>query len=248
MVGAGFKPAPIGSAIHRRRSIRLRGYDYAQAGFYFVTICVRDRECMFGEVVDNDVRLSKYGTLVAQAWEDLPNHYPHLELDRFVVMPNHFHGIVVLTPVGAGFKSANSDVKPALSDVRSTTRAGLKPAPTKRHGLPEIVRGFKTFSARRINEIRQTPGTSVWQRNYYEHVIRDESDYDRIAEYIANNPQRWEEDSLHPDNPGFEPAHSDPRPTVGAGLKPANSDVRPTVGAGLKPAPTNRCNDGGADE
>ena len=233
MVGAGFKPAPIGSAIHRRRSIRLRGYDYAQAGFYFVTICVRDRECMFGEVVDNDVRLSKYGTLVAQAWEDLPNHYPHLELDQFVVMPNHFHGIVVLTPAGAGLESA--------------VRAGFKPALT-RHGLPEIVRGFKTFSARRINEIRQTPGTSVWQRNYYEHVIRDESDYDRIAEYIAHNPQRWEEDSLHPDKPGFKPAHSNVRPTTGAGLKPVHSDTRPTVGAGLKPAPTNRCNDGGADE
>ncbi len=227
MVGSGFKPAPIGSAIHRRRSIRLRGYDYAQAGFYFVTICVRDRECMFGETVDNDVRLSKYGTLVAQAWEDLPNHYPHIELDRFVVMPNHFHGIVVLTPVGVGLESAHSD-------VRSTVRAGLKPAPTKRHGLPEIVRGFKTFSARRINEIRQTPGTSVWQRNYYEHVIRDESDYNRIAEYIANNPQRWVEDSLHPDKPDFKPAHANPRPTVGAGLKPA-------------PAPTNRCNDGDGD-
>ena len=173
--------------IHHRRSIRLKGHDYAQAGAYFVTICAHDRECLFGEIVNGEMEVNQYGEIVEKAWNDLLNHYPHLELDRFIVMPNHIHGIPVLIEaglVGAGLK-----------------RAGLKPAPTmRRHGLPEIVRAFKTFSACRINESRNSPGVPVWQRNYYEHIIRDDADYDRITEYVATNPQRWIEDKLHPDN------------------------------------------------
>ena len=113
------------------------------------------------------------------SWFDLPNHYAHVRLDAFVIMPNHVHGVIVLTEVGAG----------------------LKPAPTvvaKRHGLPEIVRGFKTFSSRRINELRGTPGTPVWQRNYYEHVIRGEDELNRVREYIDSNPTGWLEDRYHP--------------------------------------------------
>ena len=223
-VGAGFKPAPTtgvepaptASQSPRRRNLRLRNYDYTQAGFYFVTICVQNRQSLFGEIIDGIMQFNSTGTLVEQAWQDLPNHYPHVELDKFVVMPNHFHGIVVLTnpPVGAC----------------------LKPAPKKRHGLPEIVRAFKTFSARHINETRQTTGVSVWQRNYYEHVIRNDADYQRIAEYIESNPAKWADDSLHPDNapPGLRDTtneEQDGKTSVGAGLQP-------DVGAGFKPAPT----------
>ncbi len=213
--------------------MRLKGYDYAQAGAYFVTICVQDRLCLFGEVVDGLLVSNRYSALVARAWSDLPNHYPHVSLDQFVVMPNHVHGIIVLADIGADFKPA--------------VRAGLKPAPTKRYALPEIVRAFKTFSARRINEIRQTPGTSVWQRNYYEHIIRSEADYTRIAEYVIDNPRRWSEDSLHPDNApvvdtaivaaGFTPDHCHRGADVVAGLKPHDHGDA-GVGAGLKPAPT----------
>ena len=105
------------------------------------------------------------------------------------IMPNHFHGVIVLTPVGAGDVGAG--------DVR----AGLKPAPTPtavRHGLSEIVRALKTFSSRRINELRQTPGAKLWQRNYWEHIIRNESELNRIREYIQNNPDQWHMDKLHP--------------------------------------------------
>jgi REP element-mobilizing transposase RayT len=205
MVGAGLKPAPTGP---RRKNLRLRGYDYTQVGFYFVTICVQDRVCLFGEINDGVMQLNSLGALVEQAWQDLPNHYPHVELDQFVIMPNHIHGIIVLT-VGAGFKPAQSS---------DTT-----PAPTKRHGLPEIVRAFKSFSARRINEIRQTPGISVWQRNYYEHIIRDDADYQRIAEYVMNNPAKWQEDSLHPEYVAKPPPHAQntDNGNVGAGFKPA---------------------------
>ena len=174
----------------QRRSIRLRGYDYSQAGAYFITICTQGRVCVLGEVVDGRMRLNELGKLTARVWKELPQHYAHVRLDAWVVMPNHVHGIVTLDDVGAG----------------------LKPAPTSdgemvRHGIPEIVRGFKTFSARRINAVRGTVGTQFWQRNYFEHIIRDESGLDRIRRYIDENPLRWHKD---PENP-----------EVGAGLKPA---------------------------
>ncbi|MBV5272219.1 MAG: hypothetical protein JZU52_00800 [Lamprocystis purpurea] len=134
--------------IRPRASMRLKGYDYTQAGAYFITLCVQQRLCLFGEVIAGLFVSNQYGALVAQAWNDLPNHYPHVSLDQFVVMPNHVHGIIVLSDVGADLKS---DHRHRDADVG----VGLKPAPTKRHALSEIVRAFKTFSARRINEIRR---------------------------------------------------------------------------------------------
>jgi len=173
-------------AKHHRRSIRLKGYDYTQAGAYLVTICTQGRICLFGEIVDGEMRLNDAGEIVAWTWHDLPNYISNVQLDAFVVMPNHVHGIIIITDpvvvVGAGSEPAPTE-----------------PAPTPRmHGLPEIVRQFKTFSARRINDLRGTPGTPVWQRNYYEHIIRDEGSLNRIREYILNNPSRWEMDQENP--------------------------------------------------
>src|SRR5690606_14708745 len=147
---------------HHRRSIRLPEWDYAHPGAYFVTICTHRRECTLADIVDGDVRLSTEGKIVRQCWNDLPARYPHVDLDAFVIMPNHVHGIIVLTE--------GDDV----------VGAGLRPAPTgdsspvRRHGLPEIVRALKSFSARRINEHRGTPGLPVWQRSYYERIIRND--------------------------------------------------------------------------
>src|SRR5574341_2258341 len=171
---------------HHRRSIRLSGYDYSQAGAYFVTICTQNRQCLFGEIVDEEMGLSDAGRIVQSVWVELPQHYVGVDIDGFVVMPNHIHGIIVLIDdvVGAGL------------DVR----AGLKPAPTarKRRGLPEIVRAFKTFSSRHINQWRDTPGMPVWQRNYYEHVIRGEDQLNRVRRYIEDNPMMWETDRENP--------------------------------------------------
>ena len=169
---------------HHRRSIRLRGYDYAQPGAYFVTICTQGRECLFGDIVNGEMGLTAYGRVVRESWYYLPNHYGYVELDEFVIMPNHVHVIITIT-----------------GDTGVAVGAGLKPAPTmsaKPHGLPEIVRGFKTFSSRRINQMRAKPGQPVWQRNYHEHVIRGERDLDHIRQYIRDNPTQWAED---PDNP-----------------------------------------------
>ncbi len=180
--------------IHHRRSIRLQGYDYSRDGAYFVTICTYNRECLFGSVgagskpaqstkpaqttvLSTQMTLNEYGEIVQQTWDDLVNHIEGIDLeDAFVVMPNHIHGIVVIDEQVGLAKRAGL-----------TNRAGLEPAPT----LSEIVRQLKTFSARRINKRRGTPGIPVWQRNYHERIIRGENELKQIREYIANNPANW---------------------------------------------------------
>jgi len=176
---------------HHRKSIRLKGYDYSQAGAYFITVCTYQRECLFGEIVDGEMKLNNYGEIVYYTWNDLLNHVPGIELGEFVVMPNHIHGIIIITDdvVGAGspgtyFVGAGSEPAPT------------EPAPTTKYALPEIVRQLKTFSARRINQRRATTGIPVWQRNYWEHIIRNEESYNKIAEYIIFNPYHWENDTL----------------------------------------------------
>ena len=143
------------------------------------------------------MHLSEAGRLAQAVWEDLPHHYPHVQIDVWVIMPNHMHGIIILTEA-----QATEDGMQSGADPKINVGAGLKPAPTAatRHGLSEIVRAFKTFSARRINALHNTVGTPFWQRNYYEHVIRNESALDRIRQYIVDNPTRWPED---PENPAL---------------------------------------------
>ena len=194
---------------HHRRSIRLKGYDYSKAGAYFVTICTYERECLFGNVsvgagskpaLMTDVELNEYGEKVVETWRDLPNHNNNLTLDAFVTMPNHVHFIVVIAD-RAGLEPGNTRAGLEPGNTRAglepgNTRAGLEPAPT----LSEIVRQLKTFSARRINLIRKTPGLPVWQRNYYERVIRNDDELFAIREYITNNPAQWHQDADNPES------------------------------------------------
>ena len=175
---------------HHRRSIRPDGYDYAESGAYFVTLCTHGHLCLFGEIVDGRMRANALGQIIQETWCGLPDHYPHVELDAFVVMPNHVHMIVVLTEgknlVGAGFK-------PALVHGPVPT-----PDTPRRHGLAEIVRAFKTFSSRQINKCRGTQGGPLWQRNYYEHIIRRERALNHIRRYITENPLHWAQDRENP--------------------------------------------------
>jgi len=154
-------------ALHHRRSIRLPGYDYSQQGAYFVTICIWQRQYLLGDIEEGNMLLTRYGEVVDFNWFNLTRVYPNIELDYFVIMPNHIHGIIIIK---------NRD---------------------KNHGLSEIVRGFKTFSARRINQLRAVSGIHVWQRGYYEHIIRNETTFSKIQEYIINNPYKWETDEMH---------------------------------------------------
>jgi len=175
---------------HQRHSIRLKDYDYSQAGSYFVTICTYYKECIFGKVVNGKMVLNEYGKVVEDEWLKTADARRNVVPDVFVVMPNHFHGIVTI-----------------VNDCRGTARC----APTARNrqfgkmtsaSVPAIIRSFKSAVSRCINELRGTPRTSIWQRNYYEHVIRNEDDLDEIREYIVNNPLKWGLDSENPNNVG----------------------------------------------
>ena len=180
--------------IHHRRSIRLPDYDYSREGAYFVTICAHERECLFGEAGDGRVVMNSNGRIVLEAWHDLPQHYPQVALDSFVVMPNHVHGIIVINnPVGAQFIAPES-ANPAPGHRGALNQGAMNRAPT----VGAIVRAFKARCTHAINQSRNAPGVPVWQRNYYERVIRDDRELAGIRQYIAENPVRWEEDINHP--------------------------------------------------
>ncbi|MGA9397710.1 MAG: transposase, partial [Anaerolineaceae bacterium] len=168
-----------------------------QPGAYFVTIEVSGKQCILGEVMVDRIELSPFGKIVEITWQELPNHYPHIQLDVFCIMPNHVHGIIVINDADESAGAGLGIVRVGFPQrgLRKPTRTDISSAPAiRRHGLPEIIRGFKTFSARQINEYRHTPGLAFWKRNYHDHVIRDEDEWQRIVEYIDANPSCWDTD------------------------------------------------------
>lgn len=176
---------------HDRRSIRLKDYDYAQSGGYFVTICTQGWKCLFGKVVDEEMRLGQYGHMVQTCWEALPGRYTHIMLDAFVVMPNHMHGILIITDPNISAVGAGS---PRPYSTESTQR---DEEPLRLHTLGQMVAYFKYQSTKHINQMRRTPGTKVWQRNYWERIIRGGDEMDRMRQYIDENPARWYGDRLY---------------------------------------------------
>ncbi|WYD82315.1 MAG: hypothetical protein V8K32_07970 [Candidatus Electrothrix gigas] len=207
-------------ATHHRRSICLRNYDYSQAGAYFVTICVQGRECLLGHIsvpaavgadpcvcpdvpvcpgISPEISLTDAGRMVQTIWDEIPDHYPGVDIDEFRVMPNHIHGIVVLSNPVVGADSCvrpNCRVRPYIPPSRQNHQGQARgPAPTEPLSLPDVVQRYKSLTTNRyIDGVKQHgwppfPG-KLWQRNYWDHVIR-------------NNPTRWQEDALHPDQPPF---------------------------------------------
>jgi REP element-mobilizing transposase RayT len=271
-------------AIHHRSSIRLKGYDYAQVGAYFVTIVTRGRECLFGDIINNEMQLNDAGRMIQSEWEALPKRFPGIELDEYGIMPNHFHGVVVnmvgatlvvaqgvttngddVDNVGAtlvvaqGVTTNGDDVDNVgatlvvsqgvttngddVDNVGATlvvaqgvmddgNRAGINPAPTAigdgvnmvgatlvvaqgvmddgnraginpAHTLGDIIGAFKSITTheyiRGVHESGWPPfDKRIWKRNYFEHIIRNERELDRIREYIVNNPLKWILDTEHP--------------------------------------------------
>ena len=177
---------------HDRRSIRLPEYDYAQAGAYFITICTNNQECLFGEMTDGAVLLSKFGEIAVDEWVRTPNVRENVGLDAFVVMPNHLQGVVIITHEnGKALPMGGSD--PPGRPYRPSSARG--PAPGS---VGAIIGQFKAAVAERINVLRGTLGAAVWQRNYYEHVVRDEDELNQIRQYIAGNPAGWDTDENNP--------------------------------------------------
>jgi putative transposase len=173
-----------------RRSIRLKGYDYSKADAYFITICTNDRKNMFGEITGGKIMLNEYGKIINSCWIEIPEHFPNVELDEYIIMPNHVHGIVVITndnPVGAG-------LTPALKIINN--RATARVAPT----IGDIIGAFKSIVANECLKLFKMDNRRMdkfWQRNYYEHIIRDNDELIRIREYIINNPAKWGEDKYN---------------------------------------------------
>jgi putative transposase len=206
---------------HHRRSIRLKGYDYAQAGAYFVTICAQNRECLFGGVVNGRMVLNDAGRMVQTEWEQLRERFPTVELDAHVVMPNHFHAVVIITDsndavsVGAGLVPAPDGATTRVAPTGTGGADGYRVAPTTTRVAPtdvdtrhptlgDIVGAFKSLTTnayiRGVRELGWPPfDKRLWQRNYYERIVRNEGELNRIRRYIENNPANWETDEENPD-------------------------------------------------
>jgi REP element-mobilizing transposase RayT len=232
---------PYNSNIHHRRSIRLKGYDYTQQGAYFVTICTHQRNCLFGEIVDGEIKLNTNGGIAWGSWLSIPRHFKNVELDEFVIMPNHLHGIIIIeSSEVAGEALANQDFSQSFSEVAGEALANqdfsqlfsevagealanqdfsqqqnlssqcfaptvytgetVKINGTKPQSLAAITQNYKSVSTRQINRMNKAKGNVIWQRNYYEHIIRNEEALNNIREYIVNNPINWVKDQENPAN------------------------------------------------
>ena len=178
--------------IHRRRSLRLKGYDYTHVGAYFVTIVTQSRLCLFGEIVGKEMRLNKAGKMMCGIWEALPQRFPTIEIDMFVVMPNHLHGIVVIK------NRATTRVAPTeLMD------GGVDAPITDRFALGDVIGAYKSLTtveyARGVKQMKWSLfHRRLWQRNYYEHVVRHDESLKQLQQYILDNPAQWTFDKENP--------------------------------------------------
>jgi REP element-mobilizing transposase RayT len=189
---------------HRRRSIRLPHYDYSQEGAYYVTVVAWHRECLFGEIRNAEMRLNSLGKIIQYEWLALPKRLSYVELGAYAVMPNHFHGILYIhehvgatrhNPTGSHSGTISSSIITRESLEGSPLPYGPKPA-----SLGAILAQFKSRATKRIWKIPEFKDTPIWQRNYYEHIIRDDNDLKNKTDYIEANPLLWGQDDENPSN------------------------------------------------
>jgi putative transposase len=182
----------------KRRSTRLKGWDYASPGYYFITICTYERERLFGDVVNGKMQLNDAGHFTEQCWKNIPKHFPYTDLDEFVIMPNHMHGIVVIRrSVGAYNHTPQRQDQsvPRGANIYSPMRINTPIEPSLRSPsktIGSIIRGFKIGVSKMIK--KNTEISMVWQRNYYEHIIRSEAELDQTRQYIRDTPAEWPDD------------------------------------------------------
>jgi len=211
--------------IHHRKSIRLKGYNYSQSGAYFITICCENKICRFGNIINNEMILNDFGFIANNEWLKLVKRFSNFELDVFQIMPNHIHGIIVLNDVvGATLAVAQNDIvqndiiqnnivqndivqndiiknnivqNDGVLNGGGDSRAGASPAPTT---ISDIIGAYKSLVSNGCLEIYKSKNETMgklWQRNYHEHIIRNEQSYQNISNYIINNPSKWDEDKFY---------------------------------------------------
>jgi REP element-mobilizing transposase RayT len=202
------------SPLSYRKSLRLKGYNYSKAGAYFITICVKDMVCMFGKIANGEMVLNKFGTIANKYLTEIPEKYNQTRLHEFVVMPNHIHAVIEITGVGAIHESpdilsdatvgaihesplqTNNNI--SVDAIHESQKQELPLRDQRRKMLlSKIIGWYKMNTAKQINIIRQMEGSAFWQRNYYEHIIRNEKSYQTIADYIMRNPIKWKVDKFY---------------------------------------------------
>ena len=184
---------------HHRRPIRLKEYDYSQPGWYFITLCTNNREMLFGDVIAGKMVLNDAGVFTTECWRDIPRHYPDVCLDEFIIMPNHVHGIINISENDENRNAGAKNVR--VKNVRVQNFE-----PLQNHGnkyqkiiprsIGSIIRGFKIGVTKWFRQ--NTDIYTVWQRNYYEHIIRNEPELNRIRQYIIENQIQWQNDKYFP--------------------------------------------------
>ncbi len=175
-------------AIHHCRSIRLKGHDYSSAGAYFVTLVLQHRLRLFGAINENGMQLSSTGAIARQCWEDIPIHFPYVALDEFVIMPDHMHGIIVIRQDDDNH--CRGLINQAPTNHISTNQSDWMLMKNPKRTLGKIVRWYKARAAKMIHDSGEN--MFQWQRNYYEHIIRNEHELLAIQKYILNNPAQWQ--------------------------------------------------------
>ena len=177
-----------------RKSLRLKEYDYSREGAYFITICTYDRKCLLGNVINEKMTLNQFGYIILECWNSLTGRYTNIELDKFVVMSNHVHGIIkIVDNVGA--------IHELSLQGKNCTNQQIE---RRRMLIPKVVGYFKMNAAKQINIVRNTSGNPLWQKNYYEHIIRNVDKLHKIREYIQNNPLKWHLDRENPERTGSD--------------------------------------------
>ena len=191
---------------YRIESTRLKGYDYARNGFYFVTICAKDKELYFGNIVNKKIVLSEIGKIANKFWLEIPNHFPHVKLDYYVVMPNHVHGIIVINNNddvrGRDVRGRDVAVQRLYTDVdkkyngKYPRMSKISPKPKS---LSTIIRSYKSIVSK-IVHIKYSEYCFAWQTRFHDHIIRSDDELNRVRQYIINNPEKWELDRNNKEN------------------------------------------------
>lgn len=179
----------MANSMYHRRSIRLKGYDYSSPGSYFVTLVTKDRRNLFGKLNNGQMYLNPIGNCAAGVLMTLPKHF-NVKIDSWIIMPDHLHCILEISSTG----EASKEMRNLRGFDACLNASPPRPIGTSHGSLGAIIQNYKSISTRRINSMLHTPGNHIWQRNYYEHIIRDERDRQAIAEYIVNNPRNWAAD------------------------------------------------------